>query len=153
MKKLALLFLMISNLTFAQEAIQKLETPSKKKYTEVITINDVVKTSENVNLIDKNIVLKNGKKEDKELPIKVKFGSYEPSESDIAKININLDHTIWLAKFKLKNPVTYVPTSVDVKKGESSWTIMLWYYAKNDLGIEKEGFKLYKYDLTGKEIK
>jgi len=45
------------------------------------------------------------------------------------------------------------PFEINVSKGKSSWTIYLKYTSKNDYGVEKEGLKVYKYDLTGKEIK
>jgi hypothetical protein len=153
MKKTILLFLlMTSTILFAQET--KPETSTiKKKYPEYVFIDDIKRTDDGKFSMGKEIILKNGKKEDIKIPLKADFGKNEPSSRDLGKININLDQTIWLAKFKLKNPVTYVPTSVNITKLEASWKIVLWYYAKNNLGIEKEGMEVYKYDLTGKAIK
>lgn len=153
-KSILFLALFASTFLFSQSQEVKTETQQvKKKYPEYVFTADIKKTDTGTFLIEKETVLKNGKKEDVKVSLKANFGNYEPTESDLGKININLDQTIWLAKFKLKNPVTYVPTSVNITKLESSWKIVLWYYAKNDMGIEKEGMQIYKYDLTGKEIK
>lgn len=142
----------LSDTQMTDKETSKLET-SKKKYPEYVFMSDVTKSEKGFYSIDKTVKIKNGKSQEIDVKFSVGFFDYEPTNSDLAKININTDQTLWLAKFNLKNKFSFEPFEINVSKGKSSWTIYLKYTAKNDYGIEKEGLKVYKYDLTGKEIK
>lgn len=155
MKK-TLLFsaLTISTILFSQSQETKSEiSVSKKKYPEYVLMTDVVKSEKGFYSIDKTVKMKNGKSQEVDVKFSVGFSDYEPTESDLGKININTEQTLWLAKFNLKNKFSFEPFETSVFKKGNSWVIYLKYTAKNDLGIEKEGMKVYKYDLSGKEIK
>lgn len=153
MNRIILFFsIIISVLNFAQE--NKVDVPVvKKKYAEYVLTSDIVRSENGFYSIDKTAQINNGKNKPVDVKYSVSFKDYEPTESDLGKININTDQTLWLAKFNLKNKFSFEPFDVFVVKNPTSWTIYLKYTAQNDLGIEKEGLKVYKYDLTGKEIK
>lgn len=158
-KTYIIILLLIKITSFAQNKTDTLSTTKKeiqeikkKKYPEYVLLSDLTKSDKGINAIDKSVKMINGKNQDVNVKFSVNFYDYEPNESDLAKININTDQTIWLAKFNLKNKSSFEPFDILVTKAKSSWTIYLKYTAKNDLGVEKEGIKIYKYDLTGKQI-
>lgn len=154
MKKIILLFTVaLSICAFAQTETKSETTAVKKKYPEYVLQADVVKSEKGFYSIDKVVKIINGKNQEVDMKFSVSFKDYKPSASDLGKININTDQTLWLAKFSLKNKASFHPFDILVSKNATSWTIFLKYTAQNDLGVEKEGLKVYKYDLKGKEIK
>lgn len=152
MKKIILLFtLTITPFVFSQE--NKEVSVTKRKYAEYVSLDDLIKSDKGFFSIDKNVKMKNGKSQEIDVKFSVGFSNYQPTESDLGKININTDHVLWLAKFNLKNKFSFEPFETNVYKKGDNWVIYLKYTAKNDLGVEKEGLKVYKYDSHGKEIK
>lgn len=156
--KIYLLVLFFSALitTYAQNLPNNQATDKKilkNKYPEYVFMNDIKKSEKSYYSIEKTVKMKNGKNQEIDVNFSVGFGEYEPTSDDLTKININTDHTLWLVKFNLKNQFSFEPIELSVYKRPNSWLIYLKYTAKNDYGIEKEGLKIYKYDLTGREIK
>lgn len=142
--------------TYAQNSPENQVTEkkiSKNKYPEFVFMDDIKKSEKGYYSIEKIVKMKNGKNQDVDVNFSVGFWEYEPTSDDLAKININTDQTLWLAKFSLKNQFSFEPFETSIYRNKNSWTIYLKYTAKNDYGIEKEGLKVYKYDLTGKQIK
>lgn len=152
-KIILLCSVIISSYAFAQTETKAETTVVKKKYAEYVLQADVVKSEKGFYTIDKVVKINNGKNQEVDVKFSVSFKDYEPSVSDLGKININTDQTLWLAKFNLKNKASFHPFDILVSKNPTSWTIFLKYTAQNNLGVEKEGLKVYKYDLKGKEIK
>lgn len=148
-----MLFLIIPTAKLFCQEVKSEITPEKKKYIEYVYITDVLKTKDTIYSIDKTVKMLNGKKKEVDVKFTVAFLKYEPTESDLGKININLEHLIWLTEFNLKNKYSFEPFEVKVYKKPTFWTIYLKYTAKNDYGAEKDGLKVFKYDLTGKAIK
>ena len=152
--KRIILFLTLTTSTFIFSQETKTEIPvTKKKYPEYVFMTDVTKSEKGFYSIDKSVKMKNGKNQEVDVKYSVGFSDYQPNENDLAKMNINTDQILWLAKFNLKNKFSFEPFETSVYKKGETWVMYLKYTAKNDLGVEKEGMKVYKYDLTGKEIK
>jgi hypothetical protein len=148
-----IMFLIVSTTKLFSQEVKTEIVPEKKKYIEYIYVSDVLKSKDTIYSIDKTVKMLNGKKKEVDVKFTVSFFKYEPTESDLGKININLEYLIWLTELNLKNKYSFEPFEVKVYKKPTFWTIYLKYTAKNDYGAEKDGLKVFKYDLTGKQIK
>ena len=152
MKKLLLLFIMISSYGFGQEIAttssgKQIILNSDKTWDyqdKKESIEDYFFSKEEFNnktnlFFSKTIELENGGNEKKAVKLKVWDLDNDINNLDFIMFNIAILNANISAKYQLKNTSTYNPISIDISKLKGKWLITVTFSGQNGYGATKDG--------------